>query len=118
MGIYVFSTRFLYEQLRRDAADPHSSHDFGRDIIPYLVAARHGAWRTGSPSPASSQGASPRTTGATSGTLDAYFEANWTSRDVVPALDLYDRQWPIWTMPRCCRRPSSSTTTRAGAAWR
>jgi len=40
MGIYVFETRFLFEQLQRDAADPHSSHDFGKDIIPYLV--RHG----------------------------------------------------------------------------
>ena len=37
MGIYVFDTAFLFEQLRRDAADPHSSHDFGKDIIPYIV---------------------------------------------------------------------------------
>ncbi len=40
MGIYVFDTQFLIEQLRRDAADPHSSRDFGKDIIPYLV--KHG----------------------------------------------------------------------------
>ena len=40
MGIYVFNTRFLYDELRRDAADPHSQHDFGRDIIPYIV--QHG----------------------------------------------------------------------------
>ncbi len=37
MGIYVFSTKFLMEQLRRDAADPNSSRDFGKDIIPYIV---------------------------------------------------------------------------------
>ena len=37
MGIYVFETQFLMEQLRRDAADPNSTHDFGKDIIPYLV---------------------------------------------------------------------------------
>src|SRR5512134_2439129 len=37
MGIYVFDAKFLYDQLRRDAADPHSSHDFGKDLIPYLV---------------------------------------------------------------------------------
>jgi glucose-1-phosphate adenylyltransferase len=37
MGIYVFRRDFLNEQLRRDAADPHSSRDFGRDVIPYLV---------------------------------------------------------------------------------
>ncbi len=37
MGIYVFDTKFLLDQLRRDAADINSSHDFGKDIIPYLV---------------------------------------------------------------------------------
>src|SRR6202008_1458822 len=37
MGIYVFNTDFLTELLRQDAADPHSSHDFGKDIIPKLV---------------------------------------------------------------------------------
>ena len=42
MGIYVFRRQFLIDQLRRDAADPHSSRDFGRDIIPYLVQARQG----------------------------------------------------------------------------
>src|SRR5919107_324626 len=40
MGIYVFDARFLYDELRRDAADPHSQHDFGRNVIPHLV--RHG----------------------------------------------------------------------------
>ena len=40
MGIYVFATRFLIDELRRDAADPSSSRDFGKDIIPYLV--KHG----------------------------------------------------------------------------
>jgi len=38
MGIYVFDTKFLIEELRRDAADPNSAHDFGRDLIPYLVS--------------------------------------------------------------------------------
>src|SRR5689334_1866607 len=37
MGIYVFHTKFLIEELRRDAADPNSSRDFGKDIIPYIV---------------------------------------------------------------------------------
>src|SRR3546814_10955405 len=37
MGIYIFNARFLYEQLRRDAADPASSHDFGKDLVPHLV---------------------------------------------------------------------------------
>ena len=37
MGIYVFETKFLFEALRRDAEDPNSSRDFGKDIIPYIV---------------------------------------------------------------------------------
>jgi glucose-1-phosphate adenylyltransferase len=41
MGIYIFNTRFLYEQLMRDADDPHSSHDFGKDIIPHLVQSNY-----------------------------------------------------------------------------
>ena len=40
MGIYVFETKFLFDELRRDAADPNSSRDFGKDIIPHLV--KHG----------------------------------------------------------------------------
>src|SRR6201991_733572 len=37
MGIYVFNSEFLFEELKRDAADPNSAHDFGKDIIPYIV---------------------------------------------------------------------------------
>ena len=84
MGIYVFETKFLFDQLRRDAADPKSSRDFGKDIIPYIV--KHGKavahrftellracdheheayWRD-------------------VGTVDAYWEANIDLTDVVPA---------------------------------
>ena len=96
MGIYVFSTKFLIEQLKRDAADPHSSRDFGKDIIPYLVqngkAVAHPLER------------SCRRSGYESedywrdvGTVDAYFEANIDLTNALPALDLYDHDWPIWT---------------------
>ena len=96
MGIYVFATKFLLEQLRRDAADPRSSRDFGKDIIPYLV--KHGkavAHRF-------SRSCVRSTAEAESywrdvGTVDAYWEANIDLTDVLPALDLYDRNWPIWT---------------------
>src|SRR5688500_7958845 len=37
MGVYVFNAPFLYEQLIRDADDPRSSHDFGKDLIPHIV---------------------------------------------------------------------------------
>ena len=96
MGIYVFDTKFLFEQLRRDAEDPNSTRDFGKDIIPYIV--EHGkavAHRfTDSCIRAAEEiGEYWRDVG----TLDAYFEANLDLTDVVPKLNMYDRDWPIWT---------------------
>jgi glucose-1-phosphate adenylyltransferase len=96
MGIYVFRTGFLFDQLRRDAADPGSAHDFGKDIIPYLV--EHGkamAHRFGRSCVKNKGEAEDYWRDA--GTLDAYFEANMDLTRVVPALDIYDREWPIWT---------------------
>ncbi|HEX4262586.1 MAG TPA: glucose-1-phosphate adenylyltransferase [Acetobacteraceae bacterium] len=96
MGIYVFETKFLFDQLRRDAADPMSSRDFGHDIIPYLV--RHGravAHRFSDSCVRST--VESEVYWRDVGTLDAYWEANIDLTDVVPALDLYDRDWPIWT---------------------
>ena len=96
MGIYVFRREFLHEQLRRDAADTASSRDFGRDLIPYLV--RHGkavAHRFDQSCVRSR--AESESYWRDVGTLDAYFEANIDLTDVVPELDVYDREWPIWT---------------------
>ncbi len=96
MGIYVFRREFLNEQLRRDAADPHSSRDFGRDIIPYLVGnAKAVAHRFTDSCIRSREEAEAYWRDV--GTLDAYWEANVDLTDVVPALDLYDRNWPIWS---------------------
>ncbi|MBK6807169.1 MAG: glucose-1-phosphate adenylyltransferase [Betaproteobacteria bacterium] len=96
MGIYVFRREFLNEQLRRDAADPHSSRDFGRDIIPWLVRnARAVAHRFTDSCIRSREEAEAYWRDV--GTLDAYWEANVDLTDVVPALDLYDRNWPIWS---------------------
>jgi glucose-1-phosphate adenylyltransferase len=96
MGIYVFHTKFLIECLKRDAADPNSSRDFGKDIIPYIVKngkavahrfaqscvrsdfEREAYWRD-------------------VGTIDAYWQANIDLTAVVPELDIYDKSWPIWT---------------------
>ena len=96
MGIYVFDTKFLFEQLRRDADTPGSTRDFGKDIIPYIV--QHGkavAHRfTDSCIRAAEEiGEYWRDVG----TVDAYFEANLDLTDVVPKLNMYDRDWPIWT---------------------
>jgi glucose-1-phosphate adenylyltransferase len=96
MGIYVFEREFLFEQLRRDAGDPNSRHDFGGDIIPYLV--KHGkavAHRFATSCVRS--GNEPEAYWRDVGTIDAYWEANVDLTDFVPALDLYDRDWPIWT---------------------
>jgi len=96
MGIYVFRREVLHEQLRRDAQDPASSRDFGRDIIPWLVrnakAVAHRFERSCVRSPDE-----PTPYWRDVGTLDAYFEANIDLTDVVPELDLFDKDWPIWT---------------------
>ncbi len=96
MGIYVFDTQFLMDQLRRDAADAESGHDFGRDLIPYLV--KHGkavAHRFAASCVRSSAEAEAYWRDV--GTVDAYWEANVDLTDFVPGLDLFDRDWPIWT---------------------
>jgi glucose-1-phosphate adenylyltransferase len=96
MGIYVFDTKFLISQLQRDAADPNSSRDFGKDIIPFIV-------RHGSAVAHHFSRSCVRTQGQAAhywrdvGTLDAYWAANMDLTDIVPQLDLYDRNWPIWT---------------------
>ncbi len=96
MGIYVFETQFLFDQLRRDAADPNSSHDFGKDIIPYLVKrGKAVAHRFGRSCVRSRAESKPYWRDV--GTVDAYWEANIDLTAVVPELDLYDKEWPIWT---------------------
>ena len=96
MGIYVFNTDFLFEQLLRDADDPHSKRDFGGDIIPYIV--KHGkavAHRFTTSCIRAAEEIEEYWRDV--GTLDAYFEANLDLTDTVPKLNLYDRDWPIWT---------------------
>lgn len=90
MGIYVFNTRFLFEQLIKDANDPRSSHDFGKNIIPSIISdcnvfafpfrdenrKQQAYWRD-------------------VGTIDAYYQANMDLVGVEPMLNMYDQQWPI-----------------------
>ncbi len=96
MGIYVFDSQFLYDELRRDAADPNSNHDFGKDIIPYIVKHGRAVAHQFNDSCVRS-GDDPRSYWRDVGTVDAYWGANIDLTDVVPELDLYDRAWPIWT---------------------
>jgi glucose-1-phosphate adenylyltransferase len=96
MGIYVFDSKFLFDELKRDAADPNSNHDFGKDVIPYIVkngrAVAHqftqSCVRTGN---------EPKSYWRDVGTVDAYWSANIDLTDVIPELDLFDRSWPIWS---------------------
>ena len=96
MGIYVFKWSFLRELLMRDKDDDASKHDFGGDIVPYVVkngfalaheferscvretSHREAYWRD-------------------VGTVDAYWKANIDLTGFDPELDLWDREWPIWT---------------------
>ncbi|QCI94480.1 glucose-1-phosphate adenylyltransferase [Novosphingobium sp. EMRT-2] len=96
MGIYVFETKFLFDQLRRDAETPDSQRDFGNDIIPYIV--KHGkavAHRFTASCIRAAEEIEEYWRDV--GTLDAYFEANLDLTDTVPKLNMYDRDWPIWT---------------------
>ena len=96
MGIYVFDSKFLFDELRRDAADPNSNHDFGKDVIPYIVkngrAVAHEFTKS-----CVRTGTEPRSYWRDVGTVDAYWSANIDLTDVVPELDLFDRSWPIWS---------------------
>ena len=92
MGIYVFNTAFLFEQLQRDAQDRNSSHDFGKDIIPHVIA-QYRIWSHRFVDPVTKKQAYWRDVG----TLDAFWQANHELAGVTPPLDIYDHKWPIWT---------------------
>ena len=99
MGNYLFSTPALLEALYEDAGDPGSSHDFGRDILPKLVAGQRAVFAydfqtnkiPGEPPDAEAYWRDV-------GTIDAYWEANMDLRSVNPCLNLYNRQWPLRTV--------------------
>jgi glucose-1-phosphate adenylyltransferase len=92
MGIYVFNRDFLYEQLIRDADTPNSTHDFGKDIIPAVIG-RYRIMAHSFRDPRSGDQAYWRDVG----TVDAFWEANLELIGVTPPLNLYDKNWPIWT---------------------
>ena len=92
MGNYVFNTEFLYEQCIKDADTPGTQHDFGKNVIPAIIndyrvyaypfrdldTGKQAYWRD-------------------VGTLDAFWEANMELVSVTPQLNLYDKDWPIYT---------------------
>ncbi|WP_423820659.1 glucose-1-phosphate adenylyltransferase [Salinisphaera sp. SPP-AMP-43] len=93
MGIYVFSTDYLIEMLEADALDTDSSRDFGKDVLPAAVSQGHAVY---------AYHFSENVEAGTGywrdvGTLDGYWKANLELINVMPELNLYDRDWPIWT---------------------
>jgi glucose-1-phosphate adenylyltransferase len=96
MGIYVFDAEYLYRLLEEDFANPGSQRDFGKDIIPRLV--REGqaiAHPLGLSSVPLSPGQTPYWRDV--GTVDAFWSANLDLASNMPELNIYDRDWPIWT---------------------
>lgn len=92
MGIYVFNTRFLFEQLIEDAGIEDSNHDFGRDLVPRLIG-RHRAIAY----PFRDVQTKEQSYWRDVGTVDAFWGANMELVGVDPELNLYDEHWPIWT---------------------
>ncbi|MDQ5770698.1 glucose-1-phosphate adenylyltransferase [Thiothrix subterranea] len=95
MGNYIFNTDFLFEQLHKDAANPASSRDFGKDIIPSLIA-EHAVYAYPFRDPITGKQPYWRDVG----TIDAFWEANMELVSVDPELNLYDETWPILTYHR------------------
>ncbi|MDP1652146.1 MAG: glucose-1-phosphate adenylyltransferase [Rhodocyclaceae bacterium] len=96
MGVYVFNTDFLYEQLIRDADDPRSEHDFGKNVIPHVISRyRCHAHNFADSCVCTTESGTPYWRDV--GTVDAYWEANIELTKVSPELNMYDNDWPIWT---------------------
>jgi len=92
MGIYIFKADILIRALEEDASNEDSAHDFGKDIIPSLIAT----------SPVVSYRFYDENKKSSKywrdiGTLDAYFEANMDLCHVNPEFNLYDPEWPLRT---------------------
>ncbi len=95
MGIYIFSAEYLYRLLEDDAANPHSSHDFGKDLIPRAVSEGQAHAHPFSMSAVANP---PHLSyWRDVGTVEAYWAANLDLASTTPELNMYDRDWPIWT---------------------
>ena len=102
MGIYIFDSEYLYELLEEDSANPDSSHDFGKDIIPRAVAEGRAVAHPFGMScvTRARRGADAKAYWRDVGTIDAFWAANLDLASITPELDIYDTDWPIWTYQR------------------
>ena len=97
MGNYIFSTHTLLRELQDDAANDKSTHDFGRDILPSLVARSEVFAYNFQSNRIPGEKPEAEVYWRDVGTIDAYYEANMDLRSVSPALNLYNREWPLRT---------------------
>ncbi len=97
MGNYIFSTRTLLRELQDDAANDGSAHDFGRDILPSLVARSEVYAYNFQSNRIPGERPEAIAYWRDVGSIDAYYEANMDLRSVSPALNLYNREWPLRT---------------------
>ncbi len=98
MGNYLFDTTTLLEALYDDAADEKSSHDFGKDILPRMVSRKQAIFAYDyQTNQIPGEPAGKESYWRDVGTIEAYWEANMDLRAVAPALNLYNRQWPLRT---------------------
>jgi glucose-1-phosphate adenylyltransferase len=97
MGNYIFSTRSLLRLLEEDAAISDSSHDFGRDILPKLAGKAEMFAYDFQTNRIPGESAEGVLYWRDVGTIDAYYEASMDLRSVSPALNLYNREWPVRT---------------------
>ncbi len=95
MGIYVFNWTFLRDLLLKDAEDPNSSNDFGNDLIPGIVSGGKAMAHRFDDSCVRADGAPAYWKDV--GTVDAFWQAHIDLTNFTPELDLWDRNWPIWT---------------------
>lgn len=96
MGIYVFDAEYLYAALTADMQNADSSHDFGKDLIPRVVASGQAVAHPFDLSCIKTS-AQASSYWRDVGTVDAYWAANMDLTATIPELDLYDQSWPIWT---------------------
>ena len=96
MGIYVFNAEYLYSLLEEDGADDKSEHDFGKNVIPRIVA-DGGALAHPLNLSAVPAATRHRPYWRDVGTVDAFWAANLDLASDMPELNLYDREWPVWT---------------------
>jgi len=97
MGNYIFSTHAVLRELQDDAANEKSSHDFGRDILPSLVGRSEVYAYNFESNRIPGEKPDAEVYWRDVGTIDAYYEANMDLRSVSPALNLYNRDWPLRT---------------------